>query len=96
MQIAILPATTWLERRPRPRWPRKNKPAPGGFQRILEAEIRKGDKIVNLEQRVIVLEKEIADLKRQLEERPKKHLCKCGRLEHYSYAKFCVDCGLPL
>lgn len=95
MQIAILPATTWLERRPRPRWPRKNKPA-SRISANPGAEIRKGDKIVNLEQRVIVLEKEIADLKRQLEERPKKHLCKCGRLEHYSYAKFCVDCGLPL
>jgi len=59
---------------------------------INESEV----KTMELEQRITSLEKENADLKRQLEERPKKCLCKCGRSQHYENANFCVNCGLKL
>ena len=54
------------------------------------------EELEKLNQRLSVMEKEIADLKRQLEERHKEYLCTCGRLLHYMKAKYCVDCGSKL
>ena len=57
---------------------------------------------MTLEQRITALEKENAELKRQLEDRPKNRdyikyiVCTCGKSNHYADANFCTNCGKTL